>query len=75
MRREELALVNLLENLSEDEKARLNEDIKLIPKYNDQLVPYKKEDGMIEEQAPEFIVPRKIRLMSGYISKILKESP
>ena len=35
VRREELHLVNLLENLSEDEKARLNEEIKLIPRFND----------------------------------------
>ena len=35
VRREELQLVNLLENLSEDEKARLDEEITLVPKYND----------------------------------------
>ena len=39
------------------------------------MIPYKKEDGSIEENIPEFIVPRKIRLMSTYISKILKENP
>ena len=66
VRREEQHLIGLLESLSQDEKARLNETITLVPTN-----PYQQPDGT----PVKFIVPRKIRLMSKYIQKILKENP
>ena len=42
------------------------------------MVPYKTEgedQQKMTEEPPVFIVPRKIRLMSSYISRVLRENP
>ena len=39
------------------------------------MMPYLSADGEKHGEIPEFKVPKKIRLMSTYISKQLKENP
>ena len=76
VRREEARLIELLQCLSEAERARLNDEIKLVPKYNDEYMPYIAPDGDKNNgDPPAFHVPQKIRLMSSYICNKLKEDP
>ena len=72
VRREEQHLVGLLENLSQDEKARLDENITLVSSMASMPNMYQQPDA---PQNESFSVPRKIRLMSTYISRQLKENP
>ena len=74
--REEQHLIALLQCLSEDERARLEHEIKLVPKFNDDHMPYITADGDKNfGDPPAFIMPQKIRLMSAQIDKMLKENP
>ena len=54
----------------------MNDEIKLVPKYNDDGLPFITPDGDKNNgDPPAFSVPQKIRLMSAYINRQLKEFP
>ena len=68
--REEDHLIGLLQSLSEEERACLDNEIRLVPKYNDEHMPYITADGDKNfGDPPAFIMPQKVRLMVQSIDK------